>query len=329
MTLFASLRSLSSTGLKRHLSRSSIKMMPEGPEVSSFVYNLNSNIQLTSPRFSPIYNTTIENSSTDSNILPWNLTELQVISGRYAKNPLVGYEDLKTRLPAALHSIRSKGKFIYFTFDGFSLWSTLGLQGHWNLFPGEAAITQRSNLRLNLKFKREGDQFNLAYYDTIGYGTLKICTNQKELEEKLESLGPCWVHDPMSLQEFITLVKKTKPDRYVAVLLMDQSKTAGIGNYILAEALYKSRLFPWIRCGQLAQSEKSIELLYQSILSIVRSSYSSQIPIKSDSDRYLGEFEFSVYMRDYCPLGHPVVKELGPHKRSIHWVPNIQIDTLL
>lgn len=285
-------------------------MMPEGPEVSSFVHNLNNQL-----------------FPSDSQ---YHLTDLQIVSGRYSKATPVGYDDMKALLPVTLNSIRSKGKFIYFDLDGFSLWSTLGLQGYWVLFPNSKPIKERNNLRLICKFTTNNDhnQYNLVYYDTIGYGTLKICMNELELKEKLESLGQCWVHDPISLQDFMSLIKKAKPDRYLAVFLMDQSKTAGIGNYILAEALYMSRIYPWILCGQIAQSKESIELLYESILTIIRSSYTSQISLGPiNHSKYNEQFEFKVYMRESCPLGHRVVKEPGPHKRSIHWVPNVQINT--
>jgi len=317
-------------------------MMPEGPEVSSFVYNLNND--LFPPSYSPSPSSTaipINDSTKMNHEFQYHLTDFHIISGRYTKAPPTGYEGMKSRLPIALHSIQSKGKFIYFNFkDGFSIWSTLGLQGHWILFPDKQPVTKRDNLRLVMKFNRLNDynQFYLAYYDTIGYGTIKICTSETELEEKLKSLGPCWVHNTISLQEFISLIKKAKSDRFVAVFLMDQSKTAGIGNYVLAEAFYMSRLFPWIKCGHLAQSEESMKSLYDSIRTIIQSSYASQIlnnnikkDKEDDDEKYAfieeGQFEFKCYGRDYCPLGHPVVKELGPHKRSIHWVPHVQIDT--
>jgi hypothetical protein len=36
-------------------------------------------------------------------------------------------------------------------------------------------------------------------------------------------------------------------------------------------------------------------------------------------------FEFSVYSRESSPEGLAVVKDVGPHKRSVYWVPDIQI----
>lgn len=331
--------------MRRLVHRSTIKMMPEGPEVSSFVNTLQSALFSESK---PISNPSTFSSSTSSGVLAstgstLRLTDLQIISGRYTKVPPTGYEALKSILPATLLSVSSKGKFIYFTFDGFTLWSTLGLQGHWILYPDHKAVVKRGNLRLLCKFHMENkvqqvsNELALAYYDTIGYGTIKVSTSPEELQEKLDSLGPCWVHDPISLPDFISLIKKAKPDRYAAVLLMDQSKTSGIGNYILAEALYRSRLYPWVKCGELAQSDEAIELIYNSILTIVRSSYLSQLPDslvkyanfkrgQSDPTSILNEvpFNFQVYMRERCPLGHRVVKEPGPHKRSIHWVPEVQ-----
>ena len=46
---------------------------------------------------------------------------------------------------------------------------------------------------------------------------------------------------------------------------MDQTKTAGIGNYILAEALYAARIHPWARVGDVAQDDAVIAALHSAI----------------------------------------------------------------
>lgn len=132
------------------------------------------------------------------------------------------------------------------------------------------------------------------------------------------------------------------------------------GNYILSEVLYFTKLFPWIKCGEL--TDDVITTLYYVICRVCRYSYESQKPkdiiqkssviqkaventenvsenteevlsIYNDEVKALSEvdiiipypFEFSVYSRSRSPDGRVVVKETGPHKRSVHWVPELQV----
>ena len=37
-----------------------------------------------------------------------------------------------------------------------------------------------------------------------------------------------------------------------------------------------------------------------------------------------GDFELAVYRRDRTPTGAPVVRDEGPHGRSVFWVPERQ-----
>ena len=37
------------------------------------------------------------------------------------------------------------------------------------------------------------------------------------------------------------------------------------------------------------------------------------------------DFKFQVYAQRICPIGCVVVKEEGLHKRSVHWVPSVQV----
>ena len=110
-----------------------------------------------------------------------------------------------------------------------------------------------------------------------------------------------------------------------------------IGNYILSEVLYFSKLYPWIKCEDVP--DDYIELLYNTIKKVCKYSFLSQTPqlcnkatqidtnIGNDEYPYIKvpyPFDFSVYSRSQCPQGYTILKELGSHKRSIYWVPEIQ-----
>ena len=139
------------------------------------------------------------------------------------------------------------------------------------------------------------------------------------------------------------MIKKAKPSRPLVLFLMDQKYNAGIGNYILSEVLYLSKVHPWAVCGEIDQA--TWMSIYDAIVSIINKSYYSQmqgyhsryeqkiessiiqeINENSDLPTHVAstEFRLSVYGCTICPGGFNVVKEVGLHKRSIYWVPKVQ-----
>ena len=296
------------------------------------------------------------------------LTSLDIISGRYAdeigKSP-EGWDQLVQNLPLSLHSVHEKGKFIYFQLDrNISLWSTLGMSGSWTMRPNPRHL----RLRLNLEHKNERNEKNiqLCYADSRNFGTFKVCFDPIELETRLQKLGKCWLHDEVTPEVFRALLKKKgKPQRRrsLAVLLMDQTKTSGIGNYILSECLFAARIHPWAQVGSL--NDTDIDRLYDAITSIIWTSARSQKEVsmrrfegkplsrtrhtqaQQPSPKLLqsedafstpeqrknsgggcgGHFELLVYGKQRSPEGFNVIRTLiGPHKRTIWWVKEIQTE---
>jgi formamidopyrimidine-DNA glycosylase len=236
---------------KRAYSRSSLYMMPEGPEVRSLTDSMGGMFGDGS----------------------WRLTQASVISGRYSKVQPSGWSTLIQKLPVPVRGIRSRGKFIYLDCGEVYIFNTLGLSGGWTLSPRQSHI--RVALELETTTPRgQRRKETLFFYDKIGYGTLKVSSSRQELDDKLSSFHLSWLEDRPSFEEFWGLLKKCKPTRPLAVFLMDQGKIAGIGNYILSEVLYRAEVHPWALCGQLdvATSRE----LYRAIATVISSSYLSQ-----------------------------------------------------
>ena len=108
---------------------------------------------------------------------------------------------------------------------------------------------------------------------------------------------------------------------------MDQSKLAGVGNYILCEALYAARVWPWARAGVL--DDAHWDELHAAIDAIVRSSYSSQRAVLArpgDVAAIGGNFGFELHMyrRATTPAGEAVRRDEAPHGRNVYWVPERQ-----
>ena len=182
------------------------------------------------------------------------------------------------------------------------------------------------------------------FSDMIGYGTLKVTTKQ-ELEIKLNSLGPCWLTNRPTFDQFEHIIKKEKVTRPLVKTLMDQKRFSGVGNYILSEVLYRARIHPFALCGSVVVEKGALRAIYDSIVIVISSSYNSQhvysrdIPGKGGTRTVEGEdetiwasteatstsFAFLVYRQKKCPVTSlSVVKETGLHGRAIYWVPSMQ-----
>ena len=184
---------------------------------------------------------------------------------------------------------------------------------------------------------------------------LDICTDMQVLDDY-------WLRSRLTLQQFRSiLAEKRTQAKPLAVLLMNQKKTAGVGNYLLSEILYSCRIYPWATCAQL--SEEDVKELYFVTLSSVVKSYLSQTdsatreyyykrfcdswiqsafhdstPANEDTvvggSLWAGEeqlleyirkpFRFTVYMQSRCPRGYRIARAEGPHQRTVYWVKELQ-----
>ena len=139
---------------------------------------------------------------------------------------------------------------------------------------------------------------------------------------------------------------------------MDQKKFSGVGNYILSEIFYRAKLNPFLNCNDLSDDQwrvlydqivvvvgthlratPLIYLLTHSLLThslthslafvLIEHSFASQLPSLQNkkllSEKYNNqEFNFYVYSRSFCANGYKVIREEGPHKRTIHYVQELQ-----
>ena len=277
--------------------------MPEGPEVKKTVDGLRC---------------AIENRE---------IYSLAAMSGRYSKKDFPGFEDLVSVYPRLVTGVGCKGKFIYFLFgDGSSLWNTLGMTGHWSQ---EA----RKHSRIRIFIKEDGQEElrgdTLYYNDMRNFGTLKYVKTHKELEKKLESLGPDVLSDPPSVEEFKKcLLKGRRAEKTIAENIMNQSVVSGVGNYLKAEVLYDCRISPHRVCSDLSDIE--IERILRSCVRITNLSYNlggATIKNYRDVSGTNGVYtrRFAVYNQKSDPLGNEIVREVTSDKRTTHWVPALQL----
>ena len=113
------------------------------------------------------------------------ITDAEIISGRYLRTPIVGFDTLVGK---RITAIRCKGKLIYFDFeaeDGSTshALSTLGMTGWWQQFRRIFKYGRSARFCLAL------GQLRLVFNDTRNFGTFKL-VDRAELLKKLNELGP-------------------------------------------------------------------------------------------------------------------------------------------
>jgi endonuclease-8 len=228
--------------------------------------------------------------------------------------------------PATATQVAAKGKLIYATFDnGFTMLSTLGLQGNWSTSGG-------SHTRLAIRIR---DQFHnekrIFYCDALNYGTLKFIRTDPQLRNKLNLLGPDVVtasqapdgYGECTLAWWLDLCKK-KGEWTFPKLLMKQNYLAGLGNYLKAEALYQSRNSPLLLIKDFSLERQQAVL--DAVLDVVRRSYgwkAHQAKMPGHSAP-VPQYRHRVYNQGVDPEGNRVERAKTDDGRTTHWVPAMQ-----
>jgi len=127
---------------------------------------------------------------------------------------------------------------------------------------------------LHLKGAGDKPSAQLAFLDPRRLGRIRLCKSPLT-EPPISALG----FDPLlsmpSLDDFIHSVKKrTCP---IKALLLDQSFSAGVGNWVADEILYQSRVHPEQRANTLNQPQ--MEALYAKTVEICRNA----VEVNADS----------------------------------------------
>lgn len=249
------------------------------------------------------------------------LTNIIVHSGRYMRhgNPK-GMDEFMNLLPAKVTKVEFIGKLIVLEFETAEgkwwCWNTLGMSGGWRLEP-----TKHSHVEFQM------DDKSTWFTDIRNFGTLKFTNDEAATNAKRRSIGPNHLSQSISDELFEERLRLV-PNATIASALMAQSLIGGVGNYIKAEVLYRSRVSPHRVVDTLTKSE--FRLLNEACEEVIKSSFlnnGASIRTYYNVDGSAGEFPFFfyVYGKDTCINGYKVVRETTADGRTTHWVPELQI----
>ena len=264
--------------------------MPEGPEVRRMTQDLASVVS------------------------EKTLVSINVLSGRYTKKSIEGLAEIKTELPTKIIGAGCHGKFIYMlTASGFNVWNTLGMSGRWS--------TKRTkHSRVKLSFENSDPVY---FEDIRNFGTVKVVYGKHKLLKKLGSLGPDLLAEDIDEDFFVSRLR-SKDEKNITKVLMDQKVFAGIGNYVKAEALWLSEIDP--RLEVKAIPDKKLKILCKAVKNVLRESYNTggaTFATHKNFSGVSGEYNhrFLCYGRKVDAEGNKVEKITTPDGRTTHWSP--------
>lgn len=126
---------------------------------------------------------------------------------------------------------------------------------------------------LHLSDSETGVTTQLAFLDARRLGRIRLCASPL-MEQPISALGFDPILSMPSIEQFKPLVlKRSCP---IKALLLDQSFSAGVGNWVADEILYHARLHPEERANTL--SEKQLLALHQQTRSVC------EIAVSVDAD---------------------------------------------
>ena len=264
--------------------------MPEGPEVKTVVDNLNKTLKGS-------YVTKIEISE----------------DSRYYKK----WDVLPT--PFQIIKVMCKGKNIFFELGGVKpicyLHSHLLMTGKWLWSKGLYTL-----LVFNLKDGRK------LYYDDQRKIGLLNWLSEPEYKLKIKKIGKDILSEDISFEEWKTIMRNGRLKRkQICDMLISQKYISGIGNYLKAEILYRSKIRPDRVLSDLSDAE--LKTLHKISVDTILESYKSKGLTFSnyetpDGDK--GYFKILIYNQKKDPYGNKVQRDVFKDNRTTHWVPEVQ-----
>ncbi len=132
----------------------------------------------------------------------------------------------------------------------------------------------------------------LFFNDLRKFGWAKIISS-KTHEKLISSLGPDWAGDSLTVQALFLILAASK--RPIKILLLDQTKVAGIGNIYVSEALFLADIHPSTPANTLSLLQ--VKKLHHSLKDVVQAAILAQGTSAADEAYILPNGEKGTYQK--------------------------------
>lgn len=170
---------------------------------------------------------------------------------------------------------------------------------------------QHTVFKLGERGEGKGESLELRFCDLRKFGWIRLIENEKELDKLLAEFGPEPLTTEFTLEKFKDILSRW--GRPIKLLLMDQTKIAGMGNIYANEALFLAGISPQKKARDLAGKEPGkAKKLYQALNQVLKEG----IKYRGASDQaYLDAFgkegHYQEHFRVYGQKGKPCPNKCG------------------
>lgn len=228
-----------------------------------------------------------------------NITNFIFSSGRYRQNNPPNYNTFIKSLPLRILKVECKGKVIFFHLSNdWYIVNSLRMTGCWSI---DSSLQNDTHLRVKIELEKKKGLFfidDILFIDIRNFGTFEFVKNNTYIERR-DSLKNGFIGEYIiSLKEFREGIEKCKNSLLVNKLCDQKSICSGIGNYLLSEILYDSRIHPNAKCRDLCEID--IETLYNSCNDKITQSYNLQgLTMRDYKDTYGNVGSFGKFLKVY------------------------------
>ena len=229
---------------------------------------------------------------------------------RFGKRfPHATADQMRPAIDGRLQRLYAIGKFYFFEFEGAWIVAHQGLKGKWTLEQEKNSQFRFDFARLDAEgFIDEASEFSFYFTNQLN-GKFDIYNDRAKFEEVRDSIAPGFLGDYLlTKDDWLKRLKRFKTKRVRDILFDQHELVSGLGNYLIAEIMYRLEIHPNAGIHDLDDDLRA--RMYDVAKELVIGFYEG-------TERKL------VYKQKFTPEGYEVTN-ITIAGRAAHYCPSIQ-----
>lgn len=220
-------------------------------------------------------------------------------------------------------SISTRGKFLLFFLTDFVLLVHLRMEGKFTFREKKDPLHKHEHVVFTFTDGQE-----MRYHDVRKFGKMYLVEKDRlYLDPPLKNLG--YEFDDPKLTSKYLLSQFQKKNKFIKMVLLDQSIISGIGNIYDDEILFLSHLSPYRRASELSE-EDCAHIIENTKIVLTRAIKLGGTTIKSftSEEGVHGKFQNELLVHgkrgEQCPVCHAIIIKEQIEGRGTYYCPNCQ-----